>query len=171
MIRLYRGRGMPTGNLQLSFKYAGKERKSTTLMKATDKIHSGKKISFGIPPQKDGDSKHNRPKSLPKDEPFRVKLFHRHFPNIQGYAYVSFECIPLAFAQSERAGQGRSSPNKRPKLETPGPIVCCGCKSRWIQGLKSRLTNCLSRKRTLFILALIAVILFFLLIPLLQDSF
>ena len=134
-------------------------------------IHSGKKISFGIPPQKDGDSKHNRPKSLPKDEPFRVKLFHRHFPNIQGYAYVSFECIPLAFAQSERAGQGRSSPNKRPKLETPGPIVCCGCKSRWIQGLKSRLTNCLSRKRTLFILALIAVILFFLLIPLLQDSF
>ena len=134
-------------------------------------IRSGKTISFGIPSSEEDESKRTEPKTLAKDEPFRVKLFHRHFSNIQGYAYVSLQCIPLAFAQSKRAGRGRSSPNKRPKLETPGPIVCCGFKSRFFQGLKSRLTNCLGRKRTLFILALIAVVLFFLLIPLLQDSF
>ena len=44
--------------------------------------------------------------------------------DVQGYACI-LECLLIAFANSKRAGQGRSHPNNETvkKLETPGANV------------------------------------------------
>ena len=106
-------------------------------------------------------------------DPFRVKLFHRHYADVQGYAYVSLECLPIAFANSKRAGQGRSHPNNETvgKLETPGAECYGGLKSRWCQGVQAWFRNLYSRRRTTIILALIVFILILIVIPVLEDSF